>query len=202
MLNIRTVAWLIMFEVIIAVIIAVLFIIIMQVHRNTPITAPDSTTYGVPYVPPPPAPMGIGGTCMTPQGSYVIAPAACKVVGSNNTDGTCSIPTCANTSADQLVFTPTALGADAMVKLPKATQADCQAIGGTYVNGPCQAYLIKKSSLNDKTKYFGPSTDTKLKNKVTQYPIGTFYTNKAADCAGVYDPATKICSFDYYAFST
>lgn len=195
-----------MLEIAILIVVLIILIWLMRDSSNNPITAPDTDGYGVPYVKPPPAPLGIGGSCMKGSNgtSWVINPAECKEFA--NADGTCGIPVCSNGGNSQLVFTNVPLGADATVKLPKADQAGCSAIGGNFVNGSCQTYMIKKSSLNSKTKYFGPLAPTaenadNLKNKVSS-GLGTFYSTTADGCAGgKYDPTTKVCSFNWYAFT-
>ncbi len=197
-----------MIDIAIVVIVLILLIWIMRGSSNNPIILSDTDGYGVPYVKPPPVPFGIGGSCMGSDAKFIINTNDCKGMQNNvNTDGTCGIPTCDQDAEDQMVFTSNPIGADATVGLPKASQADCLAIGGTVIGNGCRSYMIKKSSLNPKTKYFGPlalsqETSDVMKNKVTANPIGTFYTDSAVNCAGKYDPASKICSFNWYTFST
>jgi hypothetical protein len=65
--------------------------------------------------------------------------------------------------------------------------------------------MIKKSSLNDKTKYYGPmSPDMEEKTKASKVAdqIGTYYSASQEACAGKYDPTSKTCNFNWYSFST
>lgn len=198
-----------MYDIAILVVVLIILIWAMRGSSNNPITEPDTVGFGVPYIKPLPVPLSIGGSCLKSGGKFVVSPADCKSMQrSINPDNTCAVPVCADQADDQMVFTNIPTGADATVRLPKASQQDCSAIGGIYVNGDiCQTYMIKKSNLNPNTKYYGflasnQETPELAKNKVSG-PIGTFFSDTADGCAGgKYDPTTKICSFNWYSFAT
>ena len=195
-----------MIELAAVIVLLILLIWIFRGSSNNPIIAKDTEGYGVPYVPPPPFPITIGGTCIGTGSNYVINAANCKLLQyQTNPDGTCAVPTCSSPSAEQLVFTSSATGADATVRLPGVDANTCTNVGGVFSGNTCQTYMIKKSSLNNKTKYYGPlspSMEEKTRAALIANQVGTYYSSSQDACAGKYDPATKICKFNWYSFTS